>query len=510
MWREKIISLLILFVVVGFQSIPAASGSPVGFDVRQHLSTVTRYEVGKHYRGGSDEAVPPVPSGCVPIHLNLVARHGTRAPTKKRIKQLDELIAKVSKLDRKDGSKVPAWLKDFHSPWEGRTYGGELLPEGEQELYELGQRLRERYPTLFQYDYHPDVYPITATQVARSAASAVAFGMGLFEGKGRLGGSNHRAFSVITDSRDRDIHLRFHESCMAYKESKKLRKPAVQVFQDDVYRQVAAAVGPRYELDLTHEDVEGFWLLCKEEASLLNITDRACGLFNAAEVELLEWADDVQAHHLKGYGEAINYQMGVPLLEDVVSSMDQSIAADKGTQKNGAVESARLRVAHAETVIPFTCLLGLFMEGGDVKSLQSEKSMKHPARPPHQRVWKGSVVAPFGANTALVLYKCPKKAEGTVSSAENASEYLVQVLHNEKPISMPACNGRHFCPFTEFKETVAGPHLKNTFETVCKVEVTPPKISWPRRVYQRVSQILQWPFQTANLNSPDSRTCKAY
>ena len=56
-------------------------------------------------------------------------------------------------------------------------------------------------------------------QVPRSAASAVAFGMGLFEGKGKLGECKQRAFSVITDSRKDDIHLRFHESCMAYKVS---------------------------------------------------------------------------------------------------------------------------------------------------------------------------------------------------------------------------------------------------------------------------------------------------
>ncbi|KAL2650155.1 hypothetical protein R1flu_018283 [Riccia fluitans] len=494
-----------------------ASGLPVGFDVRQHLSTTTRYGAGKEFVEEKLEDLPPLPSECVPVHLNLVARHGTRAPTKKRIKQLDKLIEKLTKqiaLDPREDSKRPAWLNDFHSPWEGRKFGGELLPAGEQELYELGKRLRARFPTLFQHDYYPDVYPISATQVARSAASAVAFGMGLFEGKGDLGGSNHRAFSVVTDSRSRDIHLRFHESCMAYKESKKLRKPAVEVYQVDVYKQVAADVGSRYDLDLTHEDAEGLWLLCKQEASLLNISDRACGLFTSAEVELLEWADDLQAHHLKGYGEAINYKMGVPLLEDVVSSMDRAIAASEA-QKDVLVEAARLRIAHAETLIPFTCLLGLFLEGDDVKSLQTEKSMKHPPSPPYQRVWKGSLVAPFGANTAVVLYKCPREVEreGTAEQINNdSSEYFVQVLHNEKPITMPACEGKHLCPYLEFKETVAGPHLENNFETVCRLDVvhTPVEQPWTSRIFSKVAQIFRWPFQTSCVHASDSQTCKAH
>ena len=33
---------------------------------------------------------------------------------------------------------------------------------------------------------------------------------------------------------------------------------------------------------------------------------------------------------LKGYGNALNYRMGVPLLQDVVQSMEQAIAAIEG------------------------------------------------------------------------------------------------------------------------------------------------------------------------------------
>jgi len=54
-------------------------------------------------------------------------------------------------------------------------------------------------------------------QVGRSSASAVAFGIGLFAGEGTLGAGKQRAFSVITDNKDQDIRLRFHDTCMAYK-----------------------------------------------------------------------------------------------------------------------------------------------------------------------------------------------------------------------------------------------------------------------------------------------------
>ena len=61
--------------------------------------------------------------------------------------------------------KVPSWLKGWKSPWREKVNGGELIPEGEQELYDLGIRTRKLFPDLFSDDYHPDIYTIKATQV---------------------------------------------------------------------------------------------------------------------------------------------------------------------------------------------------------------------------------------------------------------------------------------------------------------------------------------------------------
>lgn len=60
-------------------------------------------------------------------------------------------------------------------------------------------------------------FHVLELQVGRSSASSVAFGMGMFTGQGTLGPGKQQAFAVLTDSKGRDIHLRFHETCMAYK-----------------------------------------------------------------------------------------------------------------------------------------------------------------------------------------------------------------------------------------------------------------------------------------------------
>lgn len=464
------------------------------FDVRKHLSTVSRYGVVKDI---SDKNFVPskIPEGCAPIHLNLVARHGTRSPTKKRIRELDNLSAQLEVLvrDAKEQKlsldRVPSWLNGWKSPWHGRLKGGELIRLGEEELYELGIRTRERFPSLFDEDYHPDIYPIKATQVPRASASAVAFGMGLFSGNGTLGTGKHRAFAVASESRASDIVLRFHDCCHNYKDFRKKKEPAVDKLKEPILDEITSALVGRYGLNFTRQITSSLWFLCKQEASLLDITDQACSLFSPSEITLLEWTDDLEAFILKGYGKSLNYRMGMPLLEDVVQSMEQAIKAEEEKHVPGSFEKARLRFAHAETVVPFSCLLGLFLEESEFDKIQKEKPLELPPKPPQKRKWRGSTVAPFAGNNMLLLYSCP-------ASGKAKSKHFVQVLHNEHPIPMPGCHGSDFCPFEVFKEKIVAPHKKHDYDTVCNAKQEPK----PSR--SMIFQIFQWLFPLGKGDSP--------
>uniref|UniRef100_A0A2P2L913 Multiple inositol polyphosphate phosphatase 1 n=1 Tax=Rhizophora mucronata TaxID=61149 RepID=A0A2P2L913_RHIMU len=457
------VAVSVLLVLSSF----TPSKSDPDFDVRQHLSTVTRYDFVKDIVNTS--FVPSdIPNGCRPIHINLVARHGTRSPTKKRMRELDWLAAHLEELIRDAEEcnlplhEVPSWLWGWKSPWRGKSKGGELISKGEDELYHIGIRIREKFPDLFKEEYHPDVYPIKATQVPRASASAVAFGMGLLRDKGSVGPGNHRAFSVISESRASDILLRFFDTCESYKVFRKKQEPAVDKLKEPVLDEITSTLVRRYELNFTRQDIASLWFLCKQEASLLDITDQACGLFSPSEVALLEWTDDLELFILKGYGKSINYRMGVPLLEDVVQSMEHAIKAQEEKHSPGSYEKARLRFAHAETVVPFSCLLGLFLEGSEFEKIQKEQPLEIPQKPPQSRNWHGSIVAPFAGNNMLVLHSCP---------ASSSNKYFVQVLHNEHPIPMPGCNYSDFCPFETFKEGIVAPHFKHSYNTICALEL---------------------------------------
>uniref|UniRef100_A0A0A0KM06 Multiple inositol polyphosphate phosphatase 1 n=1 Tax=Cucumis sativus TaxID=3659 RepID=A0A0A0KM06_CUCSA len=267
---------------------------------------------------------------------------------------------------------------------------------------------------------------------------------------------------------------------------KKKQKPKVEKLKEPVLHDITKSLTERYDLNFTQQHISSLWFLCKQEASLLNKTDQACGLFNPSEVALLEWTDDIEVFMLKGYGNSLNYRMGVNLLKDVFESMKNAI---KARQVPGRLyEKARLRFSHAETVIPFTCLLGLFLEGEaeaeEFKQIQTEHyPLELPPRPPATRNWKVSNVSPFAGNNMLVLYSCPV--------ANSFDEYFVRVLHNEEPIAMPGCDGSYFCPFNMFKEKIVDPLLKHDFKKLCTVNEEEPtqvlessKLSlfdWPNR-----------------------------
>jgi multiple inositol-polyphosphate phosphatase/2,3-bisphosphoglycerate 3-phosphatase len=456
---------MLVFLMVMLLCVTIHSNAEEDFDVRQHLATVSRYGAVKNIADNS--FVPSkIPEQCYPIHLNLVARHGTRAPTKKKMKSLEALSAQLENLleDSKGRKmsleKIPSWFKGWKSPWKGKVKGGELIRLGEEELYELGIRIRAKFPQIFDQDYHPDIYQIKATQIPRASASAVAFGMGMFSEKGNLGPGRHQAFAVSSENRASDILLRFHDCCQNYKAFRKSQEPGVDKLKKPVLDEITNSLVNRYGLKFTRQEVSSLWFLCKQEASLLNKTDQACALFTPSEVELLEWTDDLELFILKGYGSSLNYRMGVPLLQDVIHSMEQAILAKRENRSPGDYEKARMRFAHAETLLPFSCLIGLFLEGSELEQLQKEKPLELPAKPPQKRKWRGSTVAPFGGNNILVLYSCS-------SSNNSAPNFFVQVLHNEHPIPMPGCSNSDFCPFDVFKDKIAGPHLKHSYNAMC-------------------------------------------
>jgi hypothetical protein len=197
----------------------------------------------------------------------------------------------------------------------------------------------------------------------------------------------------------------------------------------------------------------------------------AHALFEQQDVEHLEWLDDVAFLNKRGWGHRLNYAIAVPLLQDLRDAIAAAVAA-----ADAGAKARRLLFGHAETLAPLLCHLGLFGAPGSVTTAHSGACDPHrggtsvarhnahdscsmPAaqlwasdsaqcsagppvgvqtrgsaiydrtvgneaagaglamlpRPAAARLWRGSQVAPYGAN-AMLLVMAPLRRDGRLSS----------------------------------------------------------------------------------------------
>lgn len=139
----------------------------------------------------------------------------------------------------------------------------------------------------------------------------------------------------------------------------------------------------------------------------------------SAQAEVFAEADDAISFHRKGPASVgsggVTYRMAQLLLDDFFDTADAVARGDLS-------QAAKLRFAHAETVIPFAALLGL---RGMSEALPDGVTYRYDNSP-----WRGATVAPMAANVQWDVYR---NAEGNM---------LVRMLYNEKETTFkPACDG---------------------------------------------------------------------
>ncbi|KAF6248610.1 histidine phosphatase superfamily [Scenedesmus sp. NREL 46B-D3] len=176
--RAGLLLVLVLLCASGSMRLRVCASSS-SFDIKEHLSTKAPYVHRVRVQGAPSLYDVPDPSGYKPVFLYLLARHGSRWPTAKRMRQINSLQT----LFRAAHSTDPtlAWTNNWTSPVADVPYlAGELHPEGEAELEGLARRLRGRFPGLAAGPYAPRRHPIISTQVPRAAQSASAFALGFF------------------------------------------------------------------------------------------------------------------------------------------------------------------------------------------------------------------------------------------------------------------------------------------------------------------------------------------
>jgi len=334
----------------------------------------------------------------------------------------------------------------WQNPWD-INHQGLLNFLGEIEHYNMSKRVLGRYSPQFSAPYSALLYPIQSTVVPRTAHSANSFGYGLFEGTGKIGKTEYQPFVTVSNSANEDLVLRFFSNCPLYTQSVLNNISATNdcnlylaQYSTQILNKVVQKLGLQTRIwRLTFNDVMTFYEVCSFEASVFNDVSHFCSLFDMDDAQIFETFNDLSDYWIKGYGNAINYQISCPLLVDFWTSVTAVI-------KGGTIEKARLRFAHAETILPFVSLLGLF----------SDPFVLHWDNPNlSSRNWRSSQISPFASNVALGLYNC------------NGS-YKVKLLHNEVEVPVPGCGGTMYCPVNQFQNIYAQA-LNCSFNALCGI-----------------------------------------
>eukprot|EP00727_Mastigamoeba_balamuthi_P013841 m51a1_g908 hypothetical protein (426) ;mRNA; f:109232-110590 len=419
-------------LLVALLALSLAAASRCSRDLTPHFSTTTPYAPGAY-------PPAPAPEGYTVVGLSSINRHGSRYPTAGKIKSFQKLEAF---LDENRGSLALQWMREWRCSYDPQLEGV-LWSRGTRELRGIGSRIAELYPDVL-LPYNPNTVVSTSTYKPRTSQSSIAFGLGAIKAYG----FNEMTWSVNEDQTGRE--LRFFEKCSAYingVEDNATVAAQISEYQQRAYSAIApklaAATGLPVAKLLEKDRVQVMWDLCLWDSSVHGRWRGAngwCSLFDESDAAALEFGEDLDKYLNCGYGVSLSYRIAAPLLQAVVKHLDDLVA--------GGPVRARLRFAHAETVMPLLALLGLYRDDVPLAASMTQAQME-------ARQWRTSRISPMATNVFFVL------------ATSKDGEPLVQVLHNESPVVLAQGGCADvWCPLAQIKRGYAEA-LATDFDALC-------------------------------------------
>ncbi|EFA83154.1 ABC transporter C family protein [Heterostelium album PN500] len=327
---------------------------------------------------------------------------------------------------------------------------GLLILQGQYEHYNISKRFLERFPGYFQ-PYQPYLYDVSATYVSRTGISAGAFTYGLFEDMGELGPQKFQPVFIEMQSADQDYLLRFFDTCQSYTDLENSnyinadqKNEYISTTFPTIANDIATKLGLQDIWEPTSSLVSTIFSACSYDLSILGVTDHWCSLFNEQDILQWEYAEDLSNYWQKSYGHKQNYIISSVLFQDMINGFDTYI---NDTETYNATNV--LRFGHAETIIPFISLLGLYKDPYPLLANLTQEQINN-------RTWRSSVISPYAANVALLLYQC------------NDNTFKIRVDHNEVGVQIPGCDNI-YCDYNQFK-SVFTEALSFNWTTYCNVQ----------------------------------------
>lgn len=338
-------------------------------------------------------------SGCTPLQVYGIFRHGTRFPS---VTDVYDMISKVpglrdmivaayeagnGSLCQQDKILIKSWKMNFNGSMTNMLHA-----EGQQEANAIARRLKNRFPNLFAKSYSSNVYQFRSTDSQRTIATASAFVHGLFETDN----------GVKISTKENESLLRFYKSCKRWESEVDDNETAINEYFRFIHSHEIVDIGDRVskriglEKPLNFKNVSILWEMCRFETAWNRYPDGVspwCNLFSDEDLNLLEYSEDVLYYWKEGFGYPINYEQACPILADIFNNFNSFKDPSKVSQP-----SALMHFSHSGLLLKLYARLGLF---NDSRPLLADDYLINSGRK-----WKTSTIDPFGANIVFVLFNC--------------------------------------------------------------------------------------------------------
>ncbi|KAG8000166.1 Multiple inositol polyphosphate phosphatase 1 [Nibea albiflora] len=387
--------------------------------ISKYFNTKGRYEEVNPYLTEDILAVnksilQPPSAQCQEIQLTAIIRHGTRYPTTKNIKQMQQIYNIV--LHNASGEQ--SWLREIQTQWTmwyTEDMDGRLVQKGVNDHKHLAVRLSKLFPSLISEEkLRGRFIKFITSSKHRCVNSTLSFKAGLTE----LWAITDQEFDYTVN----DALMRFFDKCTRFVEEVENNSSAVA--EVDKFKQgpemrrvqekIANRLGVPYSL-ITHDMTEAAFHLCAYEFAIKAVNSPWCQLFDEDDAQVMEYASDLREFWKRGYGHDINSKSSCMLFHDVFSRLNKAAGENKSGQQ--VTEAVTIQVGHADTLLPLLTLLGFFKDSDPLTSNNYASQTG--------RSFRTSRKLPYAANLALVLYDC------------GGGELRLQPLLNEKPVTFP-------------------------------------------------------------------------
>ncbi|XP_059048606.1 multiple inositol polyphosphate phosphatase 1-like [Achroia grisella] len=421
-----------LFIAAVLATAVAGQESCLSVDENPYLlfGSKTAYLFANHAL--STNRVHEIP-GCLPVAFWLASRHGSNNPEASEITKLQHLAdLKANIVDnyrngnfRNTNRRICSTDIELLQRWQwipyiNTTFANGLTSEGYMTTQQLMRAWKQRYPGLLTDNPHD--YLVKYVEEPLYSASFRASADGMFRGP-------TEGLDIPRDNDEKGI--RPYKFCSAWKSNVGENNDTLSqmhIFQSkqeykDMITNVSLRLGFNY--DINPDIVYSMYQMCRYNKAWDNAAISPwCAVFSREELQLIEYAEDLETYYKYGYGSPDTPKIGCTLLRDMIGFFTKHIQHDPDPQQ----PRAQIHLTDSEMLLMLLTTLGTHQDPAPLTGDNYHTS------PVQARKWSTSRMSPFNANAAAVLYKCT-----TNGNFQGKERYQVLFLENEYPMYLEGC-----------------------------------------------------------------------